>query len=331
MIKPSEFTPNTSALLAKLVAETFNPEVVTVVQGGPEVAESFSRLPFDHLLFTGSTSVGHHVMRAASEHLTPVTLELGGKSPAIVHGDYPLEKAMRSILVGKLLNAGQTCIAPDYLLVPNGAVDGARDIAREVVAKLYPTLENNPDYTAIINERHYERLRGLLRDSMEKGAMIEEINPAREQLSPAGRKIAPTLIVNANDEMRVMSDEIFGPLLPIVAYDDLDQAIAYVNDRPRPLALYYFDNDKSRIERVLNETVSGGACINETLLHIAQEELPFGGIGPSGMGHYHGQDGFETFSKKKGVFFQSSINGSALLHPPYGKRIELMMKSMIGR
>ena len=331
MIKPSEFTPNTSALLAKLVAETFNPEVVTVVQGGPEVAESFSRLPFDHLLFTGSTSVGHHVMRAASEHLTPVTLELGGKSPAIVHGDYPLEKAMRSIMVGKLLNAGQTCIAPDYLLVPNGAVDGARDIARKVVAKLYPTLENNLDYTAIINERHYERLRGLLRDSMEKGAMIEEINPAREQLSPAGRKIAPTLIVNANDEMRVMSDEIFGPLLPIVAYDDLDQAIAYVNDRPRPLALYYFDNDKSRIERVLNETVSGGACINETLLHIAQEELPFGGIGPSGMGHYHGQDGFETFSKKKGVFFQSSINGSALLHPPYGKRIELMMKSMIGR
>ncbi len=331
MIKPSEFTPKTSALISKLLAEIFDSDLVTVVEGGAEVAESFSHLPFDHLLFTGSTSVGHHVMRAASENLTPVTLELGGKSPAIVHEAYPLEKALRSILVGKLMNAGQTCIAPDYLMLPKGRVDEAKDIATKIVTKLYPSLENNPDYTSIINERHYARITNLINEAREKGASIFEINPGNEKLSEQGRKIAPTLVFDGNDEMMVMRDEIFGPVLPIVTYETLEEAISYVNNRPRPLALYYFDKDKNRIEKVLNETVSGGVSINETLLHIAQEDLPFGGIGPSGMGHYHGKEGFETFSKKKGVFYQSGINGSALLHPPYGKRVELMMKTLIGR
>ncbi|MCW9045064.1 MAG: coniferyl aldehyde dehydrogenase [Alphaproteobacteria bacterium] len=331
MIKPSEFTPKTSALIGKLLGETFEPDVVTVVEGGPEVAESFSHLPFDHLLFTGSTSVGHHVMRAASDNLTPVTLELGGKSPAIVNDAYPLDKALRSILVGKLMNAGQTCIAPDYLMVPRTRLEEVKVIAGKIVAKLYPTLANNPDYTSIVNERHYERITNLINEAREKGASIFEINPAEEQLSSESRKISPTLIFDGTDEMTVMGDEIFGPVLPVVPYDTLDEAIRYVNDRPRPLALYYFDKDKGRIEKVLDETVSGGVSINETLLHIAQEDLPFGGIGPSGMGHYHGQEGFETFSKKKGVFFQSSINGSALLHPPYGKRVEMMMKTMIGK
>ncbi|MCW9033141.1 MAG: coniferyl aldehyde dehydrogenase [Rhodospirillales bacterium] len=331
MIKPSEFTPKTSALIGKLLGETFEPDVVTVVEGGPEVAESFSHLPFDHLLFTGSTSVGHHVMRAASDNLTPVTLELGGKSPAIVNDAYPLDKALRSILVGKLMNAGQTCIAPDYLMVPRIRLEEVKVIAGKIVTKLYPTLANNPDYTSIVNERHYERITNLINEAREKGASIFEINPAEEQLSSESRKISPTLIFDGTDEMTVMGDEIFGPVLPVVPYDTLDEAIRYVNDRPRPLALYYFDKDKGRIEKVLDETVSGGVSINETLLHIAQEDLPFGGIGPSGMGHYHGQEGFETFSKKKGVFFQSSINGSALLHPPYGKRVEMMMKTMIGK
>jgi len=331
MLKPSENTPRTTALVMKLLAETFDEEQVCVVDGGPDVAEAFSKLPFDHILFTGSTQVGRYVMRAASENLTPVTLELGGKSPAIISEGYPIEKAIEKILIGKLLNVGQTCIAPDYLLVPAGAVDDVTAAISKIVARYYPALEANGDYSSIINQRQFDRIKGLVDDARDKGAVVMEVNPAEETFDPAGRKMPPTVLLAVDDSMRVMNEEIFGPLLPVVPYQTLDEAIRYVNDRPRPLALYYFDDNKKNVEKVLSETISGGVTINDTVLHVAQVDLPFGGVGPSGMGHYHGFEGFETFSKKKPVFFQARRNGSAMLYPPYGKVANLMLNFLIGR
>lgn len=331
MIKPSEYTPKTSALMARLLSDAFDEEQVHVVEGGAKLAAAFSRLPFDHLLFTGSTQVGRHVMRAASENLTPVTLELGGKSPAIIGEDYPLEKAVQKVVIGKLLNAGQTCIAPDYLLVPERRIDALKAAFAQIIKQHYPTIAANDDYSSIINRQHYERLQGLIEDAREHGAEVMEINPAQERFDPALRKIPPTLLLGVNNSMRVMEEEIFGPILPIVPYKSLDDAIRYVNERPRPLALYYFDDQRSNVEKLLAQTTSGGVTINDTILHVAQNDLPFGGVGPSGMGHYHGFDGFETFSKKKGVFFQTKLNSSALLYPPYGKLANAMLKFLIGR
>ena len=327
MIKMSEFTPRTGELLAELVAKYFAPDDVSVVLGDAGVGADFARLPFDHLLFTGSTKVGHDVMRMAAENLTPVTLELGGKSPAIVGPDYPLHKAAERIVMGKLLNAGQTCIAPDYVLVPEGREQAFVEAARAVVAKCYPDMANTPDYTAIVNDRHYQRLQGYVTDAQARGARIEPLStsmPDEER-----RKLPPLALLNVDDNMRVMQDEIFGPLLPVLPYKDLDAAIAYVNQHPRPLALYYFENDAGRRDRVLNETVAGGVTVNDTILHIAQDELPFGGVGPSGMGQYHGFEGFRTFSKLKPVFYQSSLNGMALFNPPYGKLFERLLKISI--
>jgi coniferyl-aldehyde dehydrogenase len=329
MIKPSEFAPETANCLARLIAETFDRDHVTVVNGGTEVGAAFTTLPFDHLLFTGSTGIGAKVMAAAAPNLTPVTLELGGKSPAIVAPDYPLGDAATKIMMGKLLNAGQTCIAPDYVLVPEDKLDAFAAAAKAAVAKLYPTLATNPDYTSIINERHYQRLTGLVDEARAGGARIDEINPAAEVLVAEERKMAPVLVVGAGDETGVMRDEIFGPVLPLVPYRDLDEAIAYVNARPRPLALYHFDHDGGRVDKVLERTTAGGVTVNDTLLHIAQSALPFGGVGPSGMGAYHGREGFETFSHKKAVFRQSRLSGSAMLFPPYGKLAEFMLKLLI--
>lgn len=331
LIKPSEIAPRIADVMTELVAEVFSPRVVGVVTGGPEVGIAFSRLPFDHLLFTGSTGVGRHIMRAAAENLTPVTLELGGKSPTIVHGDFPITKAAERTAVGKLLNAGQTCIAPDYVLCPRDQVDAFVDAFSEVVRRCYPTLADNPDYTAIVNETHYRRLAGYVAEAQAADVRVIEINPAGEALAPEARKLAPTLVVDPPDELRVMQDEIFGPVLPIVPYDHLDDAIRYVNERPRPLALYYFDRDRERVRRVLHETVSGGAAINETMLHIAQDDMPFGGVGPSGMGAYHGREGFETFSHRKSVFRQSRVNTIGLLLPPYGGKVDRLLDFMIGR
>ena len=325
LIKMSEAAPATGELLAKLVAASFDPAVLTVVNGGADVGREFVALPFDHLLFTGSTEVGRQVMRAAAANLTPVTLELGGKSPAIVGRDIAIEEAAERIVFGKCLNAGQTCIAPDYALVPEERIADFAAAARATVARLYPKLRDNPDYTAIINERHRERLAGYLEDARSKGARIEEINPAGESLA-GSPKLAPHLVLGPSDSMRVMREEIFGPILPLVGYRTLDEAIAYVNARPRPLALYVFDHDRAAVARVLAETVSGGATVNETILHIAQDELPFGGVGPSGMGEYHGRAGFETFSKKKAVFYQPRLNALQLFRPPYGKRFETLIK-----
>lgn len=294
--------------------------------GEADIGVAFSRLPFDHLLFTGSTSVGKHVMRAAAENLTPVTLELGGKSPAIVSRDVPLKDAAERIAFGKTLNAGQTCVAPDYVLVPEDRVGGFVEAYRQAVQSFYPTLADNPDYTAIINERQLARLNGYISDATSKGALLIPLFDQGQ-----GRRMPHSVLLNVSDEMTVMQDEIFGPLLPIVPYQDLEQAFAYINQRPRPLALYYFGYDKREQNRVLHETHSGGVCLNDTLLHVAQDDMPFGGIGPSGMGHYHGHEGFLTFSKAKGVLIKQRFNAARLIYPPYGKSIQKLIQKLFIR
>ncbi len=325
LVKMSEAAPATGALFASLVAQRFDPDVLAVINGGPEVARAFTALPFDHLLFTGSTPVGRQVMRAAAENLTPVTLELGGKSPAIVGRGIAVGEAADRIAYGKCLNAGQTCIAPDYALVPRESVEAFAAATRKSIAAMYPRLRDNPDYTAIINASHRARLANYLEDARAKGARIDEINPDAEDFAGSA-KMPPALVLDPKEDMRVMQDEIFGPILPVVPYDTLDDAIAYVNARPRPLALYVFDRERAAIDRVLAETVSGGVTVNETILHIAQEELPFGGVGPSGMGEYHGRAGFDTFSKRKAVFFPSRLSALKMLRPPYGARFEALLK-----
>ena len=326
MIKMSEFTPATGTLFAQLIDKTFDPTEVTVINGAAEVAQEFVALPFDHLLFTGSTPVGRHVMRAAAENLTPVTLELGGKSPAIIGPTARLGIAAERIMLGKCLNAGQTCIAPDYVLIPAGRGEEFVTLAKAVVNRFYPQLRDNPDYSSIINKRHLDRLNGLMADAISRGARTVPLHPD----SLAGTtKIAPQILIDVTDEMAVMRDEIFGPLLPLVPYATLDDAIAYVKVRPRPLALYIFDDDRRNVDAVLDGTISGGVTVNDTILHIAQDNLPFGGVGPSGMGHYHGRDGFDTFSKKKSVFRQSRLNGLSLLMPPFQKRFENLIRLLL--
>jgi len=326
MLKLSESTPATGLLLKQLLARIFPEDLVCVVLGEADVGMAFSRLPFDHLLFTGSTSVGKHVMRAAAENLMPVTLELGGKSPAIVSRDVPLKDAAERIAFGKTLNAGQTCVAPDYVLVPEDRVGAFVEAYRQAVKGFYPTLADNADYTAIINERQLARLNAYISDATSKGALLI---PLFEQ--GQGRRMPHSVLLNVSDEMSVMQDEIFGPLLPIVPYRDLEQAFAYINQRPRPLALYYFGYDKREQHRVLHETHSGGVCLNDTLLHVAQDDMPFGGIGPSGMGHYHGHEGFLTFSKAKGVLIKQRFNAARLIYPPYGTSIQKLIQKLFIR
>jgi coniferyl-aldehyde dehydrogenase len=332
MIKPSELSPRSADVLHDIVREAFASDWVGVVLGGPEIGEAFAALPFDHLFFTGSTRVGKLVMRAASENLVPVTLELGGKSPAIVGRDFNVHTAAARIMSGKTFNAGQTCIAPDYALVPADARSSFVEGCRESIVRMYPMLARNPDYSAIASDTHYARLRSIIEDAKEHGAEVVELNPAREELGTdaATRKIAPTLVLGATDSMRCMQEEIFGPLLPIVPYARIDEAIAYVNARPRPLALYYFGHSETDTTRVLSETVSGGVTVNETLLHILQSDLPYGGVGPSGMGKYHSREGFLSFSHQKPVFRQSRIRTRGLLVPPYRAAAEWLLRFLLG-
>ncbi|WP_455923894.1 coniferyl aldehyde dehydrogenase [Pseudomonas putida] len=322
MLKLSEATPATGLLLKRLLERAFPTDLVCVVLGEADVGIAFSRLPFDHLLFTGATSIGRQVMRAAADNLTPVTLELGGKSPAIVSQDVPLKDAAQRIAFGKTLNAGQTCVAPDYVLVPRERVDAFVDAFRQAVLGFYPQVRDNPDYTSIINQRQLARLNHYLQDAQAKGARVIGLYPPEQT---ADRCLAPHVLLEVNDQMTVMQDEIFGPLLPIVPYDRLDDALAYVNARPRPLALYYFGYDRAEQQRVLEHTHSGGACMNDTLLHVAQDDMPFGGVGPSGMGHYHGHEGFLTFSKAKGVLVKQRFNAARLIYPPYGKALQKLV------
>lgn len=320
MLKPSEYTPATSALLAQLIDLYFDEDEIAVVLGGAEIGAAFTRLAFDHLIFTGATNVGRHVMRAAAENLTPVTLELGGKSPVIVSKGADLGKAAARVMAGKTMNAGQVCLAPDYVMAPAENIAPFIEAAKAAVGKMYPTIKDNPDYTAIINQRHYDRLQGLIADAKAKGAEVIEINPGREDFSQQEhRKIPPTLILGVSDDMGVMQEEIFGPLLPVKAYGALDEAIATVNKGPRPLALYYFGDDQAESEALLARTHSGGVTINDVIMHVSQEDLPFGGVGASGMGAYHGKRGFLEFSHEKAVFRQTGSELIAMLRPPYGE------------
>ena len=302
MIKPSEYNPQTSALIARLIRSVYAEEEVAVILGDAQVGQAFCGLPFDHLLFTGATSIGKHVLRAAAENLVPVTLELGGKSPTIISRSADFNDAVAKVVIGKLLNAGQLCVAPDHVFVPQESVDAFISVAKAVVAKCFPTLRDNPDYTSIINARHFERLQGYLSEARSAGVELIELNAAAEDFSQSTlNKIVPTLLRNPGDDLQVMQDEIFGPLLPIKPYATLDEVIAQINARPRPLALYYFGKDASEEAQVLTRTCSGGVTLNGVMSHASTEGLPFGGVGQSGMGAYHGIDGFRTFSHAKAV------------------------------
>ena len=331
LVKMSESTPATAALFAELVARSFADDELSVVEGDVAVAREFSRLPFDHLLFTGSTPVGRQVMRAAADHLTPVTLELGGKSPAIVGpGLSPgrFARAVERIVIGKCLNAGQTCIAPDYVLLPAGQEQAFIDHARRVVAESYPAIATTADYSTIIDPRQYARLSACLEEARAHGATIVDLAPGAVA-DPLTRRLPPLALLGVGDDLRLMQEEIFGPLLPIRPYRDLDQAIDFVNARPRPLALYLFDDDAANVERLLGRTVAGGVTINDTILHIAQDDLPFGGVGPSGMGCYHGFAGFQTFSVRKAVFHQSRLSAIGLFNPPYGAVFDRLTRILL--
>jgi len=328
MIKMSELTPRFGALLAALLHEALGQDLVRVFNGPVALAEAFGRLPFDHLLFTGSTPVGRQVMRVAAENLTPVTLELGGKSPVIVAPDADLARAAASIVAGKMLNAGQTCVAPDYVLVPRAR---RAELVQALIAeatRAYPTLASNPDLSAIINQRHYARLCAWLEQARARGAQLASANSGAEDLA-AVRKMPLTVVWQCPDECELMRQEIFGPILPLVEYDSVDQALDYINARPRPLALYLFSLDAALERRVLHGTVSGGVVLNDTIMHVAQDDLPFGGVGASGMGRYHAREGFATFSQMKPVMRQHRFNGGFLLRPPYGKRIAYLLRLML--
>lgn len=327
LVKPSDLTPRLSALLESLVADAFDVDELAVVTGDVDTAKAFARLPFDHLFFTGSTAVGRDVAQAAAANLTPVTLELGGKSPAVIGPHARFDYAVDSLLLGKTLNAGQTCVAPDYVLVPRGREDAFVARARARIAKLYPDFAHNRDYTTIISERHYARLQRLADEAQAAGAQLHAL--ADTPSDAASRRFAPTAVTGAPDHVALMQEEIFGPLLPVVPYDTIDDAIRYINARPRPLALYLYDDDAATVERVTRETIAGGMAVNETLMHLACESLPFGGVGASGMGAYHGYDGFVTFSKMKPVFTQARLNTRNLVAPPYGKVFDRLIKTML--
>lgn len=329
MLKLSEFTPETNAVLRRLIEGAFEPAEIAVVLGDRDVGEAFSRLPFDHLLFTGSTAVGHHVMRAAAEHLTPVTLELGGKSPAIVGPGADLALAAGRIALGKALNAGQTCVAPDYVLCPRERLEAFVEELGRQFRRMYPDPHHGGDYSAIINERHFQRLLGLRDEAAAAGARIVDFAPPPR--APGTRILPLTVLLDVAPELSVMREEIFGPLLPVLPYDRLDEALDFVRARPRPLALYYFDHDPGREQRVIRETHSGGVCINDTLIHLAQDDLPFGGIGASGMGHYHGHEGFLTFSKVKPVLRRRRLNPLRPVYPPFKPRLLAWVERLLLR
>jgi coniferyl-aldehyde dehydrogenase len=326
MLKPSELVPATSELLVSVLAEAFQPDQVAVVTGDAKVGSAFSSLPFDYMLFTGSIPVGRAIMRAASENLVPVTLELGGKSPAIIERGSSLQTAARRIAYGKLANGGQTCVAPDYALVPEEDIETFVAAFRQEADKLYPNIAANPNYTWIVNDHHFARLSGLVEDAKTKGARAIEIGSRSAGASPQSRLFLPVLLSGVTDAMDVMKDEIFGPILPIVPYRTLEDAVAYVNARPRPLALYVFGPEGPARRYVLERTTSGNVVINDTILHYAQEDLPFGGVGQSGMGAYHGPEGFRTLSHAKGVFQQARFNLTDLFRPPYGKVFDQLIR-----
>ena len=335
MLKPSELTPRTSQLIAELVHDHFDEEEFCVILGDAALAARFAALPFDHLFFTGSTAIGRKVAAEAAANLTPMTLELGGKSPCVIDKSCDLSDAAIKIAHGKLLNAGQTCIAPDYVLLPKGQEAKFEKEFAAAVKRLFPTIEGNPDYTGLLNDRYFERMQALLADAQARGASLKVIDPQGGEAGSPGsakRQMAPVLVFNPASGMRVMEEEIFGPILPVLTYGSLDEAIGIINARPRPLALYWFGTSTAARDKVLNNTVSGGVSVNDTLMHIVHENLPFGGVGESGWGAYHGHTGFLRLTHEKGVLVQSRMGVGSLFYPPYGVRFEQvtgMLKRML--
>lgn len=329
MIKLSEFTPATNRVLRQLLADAFSEDTVAVFEGEADEAAYFTRLPFDHLLFTGSTTVGRHVMRAAADNLTPVTLELGGKSPALIAPDMPLDLAVERILFGKCLNAGQICVAPDYVLVPRGQEQAFIARFKAQYNHHYPGGTANPDFASVINPRQYQRLCQWLDEAEQSGAAVEPCHAdARDD---SRHRLVPHLLTDVPADLSVMTEEIFGPLLPVIGYDDLTQAVAYIRQRPRPLALYLMSLDPATQAMVRDQTHAGGMAINDTVMHVAADDAPFGGIGPSGMGHYHGHEGFLTFSKAKTVLARGKFSTAGLVKPPYGRWWQKLMLAFFTR
>lgn len=332
MLKPSELTPRTSALMKQLLDEAFAPHELTTWLGGPEEGAAFTRLPFDHLLFTGAPSVAKHVMRAAADNLVPVTLELGGKCPVIIGEEALWDLAVDRVMWGKIQNAGQICLAPDYVFVPRAKMEQFITDARAKVASWYPQVKDNPHFCSIISERHEARLNGYVDEARQRGVRVEVLDAAKDDLrQQRGRRIAPTLIIDPPQDLRVMQDEVFGPLLSVRPYDRLEDVIAFVNARPRPLALYYFGRDARNIRALKERTTSGGVTINDIAGHAAVESLPLGGVGNSGMGRYHGHDGFVTFSHPKAVLQQGRISLGRMFNPPYDDRKRKMLDRVIGK
>jgi len=330
-LKPSEHTPQTSAWLQALLADVFPADRVAVALGGAELGAAFAGLPFDHLVFTGSTAVGRKVMAAAAPNLTPLTLELGGKSPAIVTADFPLEHAAARLASGKWFNGGQTCIAPDYILIDSARRDALVDALRaQVHARYGADMGAAGDYTRVINEGQYRRLRGYLDDARARGLTVIELASIDAARADAERLIPPTLILEPGDDSKVMQDEIFGPILPIHGYAKLEDALAYVETRDRPLALYPFSHDRGVVDNILSRLLAGGVTVNDTLLHFAANDLPFGGIGPSGMGQYHGRAGFDAFTKAMPVLWQARFTATDFIKPPYRGRIDRLIRFLTG-
>lgn len=335
IIKPSEFTPATAELMKSLFAKYFEETEISVVTGGPEVGAAFSGLPFDHLIFTGATSIGKMVMRAAAENLTPVTLELGGKSPVVVSDSATINEAAERIISGKYMNAGQLCVSPDYVFVPASRLEAFITGSKETGSQQFSSLLNNPDYVSLINERHFDRIKSYIDDAKEKGARIVEINPANDNWQDkAGNpthKIPLHLIIDPSDDMLCMQDEIFGPILNIKTYRKVDDCVNYINSKPRALAFYYFGKNADEQEYLLDNTTAGGVSINDIAMHVACDDIPFGGVGASGMGNYHGLEGFKTFSHAKSVFKQGFVNIAKLagMLPPYSEKIDKMMAMQI--
>ena len=329
MIKMSEYTPLTAEVFKTMLSKGFGEEHVAVITGDAETGAAFSRLPFDHLLFTGSTAVGKQVMRAATDNLTPVTLELGGKSPAIIADDIPLADIIDRLCYAKSLNAGQTCVAPDYVLIPRGKLESFIELYLASLRRMYPALNGNKDYTSMLNARIHQRMSDLLEDASAKGARITK--SSNEVINDGTFRMAMHLVTDVSDEMKIMQQELFGPILPIVPYDNIEQALDYVRQRPRPLALYLFTYDKVLQERVTYHTHAGSMCINEALLQVGVDDLPFGGIGPSGMGSYHGHEGFLTMSKTKSIMRKGRFNSMKLIYPPYGGIIQKLMLKWLTR
>ncbi|HEY9134974.1 MAG TPA: coniferyl aldehyde dehydrogenase [Pseudomonadales bacterium] len=327
LIKPPDVTPRTSEVLDEMLSKYFDEDYIKVITGDVQTSIQFSQLPFDHLVYTGNTEIGRQVMMAAAKNLTPVTLEMGGKSPTIIADNFPVDKAVARLMMGKSMNSGQTCIAPDYILINKNREQAFVEAFKAAAEKRYPSVANNQDITWIVNERHHQRVLALIDDAKQKGATVIQANPKNEQIPKDSRVIPMTVITGVTDDMRIMQEEIFGPVLPVKGVDSMAEALQYVKDRPRPLALYYFDSDRKQGEKVINETISGGACLNDTVLHGANMNMPFGGTGDSGVGAYHGFDGFCEFSHKKAVQLSGNkFSPSQLLGRPYPKLAYGMLK-----